>query len=363
LTGGHVAVVTGAGGQDGYFLTRHLLAEGWRVCAVVRASEDDRQRYAGLAELDPERFEIRPLDITDADSVRSLLRELRPQEIYNLAGQSSVSTSFRQPLETWQSNADAVLALLEAVRDEAADARVYQSSSGEMFGWMAGQPVVHDELSPFLPQSPYAVAKAAAHLLCGAYRRAYGFRVACGILFNHESHRRPAGFLTRKVVDHVLRLRRLPASERAHEPPLRMGNLAARRDWGFAPDYVDGIVSITRQIEVRRARGELGIEDTADAYRDYILATGQLHAVWELVDRAFSLGGIPLVWELESADATAWHARFANGGAVAVEVDPGFLRPSDPPAITADPSRAREELGWDPRIGLDAFLADMLTHG
>lgn len=363
MTVGQVAVVTGAAGQDGFFLTRQLLAEGWRVCAVVRTGAGEPIGDKLPADLQHERLDLRPLDITDADSVRSLLREVRPQEIYNLAGQSSVSASFRRPIETWRSNADAVLALLEAVRDEAPNARVYQSSSGEMFGWLAGQPVVHDELSPFLPQSPYAVAKAAAHLLCGAYRRAYGVRVACGILFNHESHRRPAGFLTRKVVDHVLRLRPMSASERAHEQPLRMGNLAARRDWGFAPDYVEGIVSITRQIDVRRARGERGLEDTAEAYGDYILATGQLHAVWELVDRAFELGGIPLEWELESPDATAWRARFADGGAVAVEVDPDFLRPSDPPAISADPSRAREELGWSPRIGLDVFLADMLSHG
>lgn len=363
MKAGQVAVVTGAAGQDGFFLTRHLLAEGWRVCAVVRTGPGGPGRHATLAELEHDHLDVRALDITDADSIRSLFREVRPQEIYNLAGQSSVSASFRQPIETWRSNADAVLALLEAVRDEAPNARVYQSSSGEMFGWLAGQPVVHGELSPFLPQSPYAVAKAAAHLLCGAYRRAYGIRVACGILFNHESHRRPAGFLTRKVVDHVLRLRRLSAPERAHEPPLRMGNLAARRDWGFAPDYVDGMVSITRQIDVRRARGERGIGDSAEMYGDYILATGQLHAVWELVDRAFVLGGMPLEWELESSDATEWCARFVEGGAVAVDVDPDFLRPSDPPAITADPSRAREELGWSPRIGLDVFLADMLSHG
>jgi GDPmannose 4,6-dehydratase len=356
---GRTAVVTGAGGQDGSFLTRRLLADGWQVHAVTR--RPDPPFVADFDEGCRARLRVHVLDVADAGALRALLREVQPNEIYNLAGQSSVSSSFAEPAETWRSNADAVLALLDAVRDEAPEARLYQSSSGEMFGWMPGQPVVHDELSPFLPQSPYAVAKAAAHLLCGTYRRAFGVRVACGILFNHESHRRPAGFLTRKVVDHVERLRRMDPSARAREVPLMMGNLAARRDWGFAPDYVDGIISIARQIAVRRGRGEPTLEDVASSYRDYILATGQLHAVWELVDRAFALAGMRLEWEIDSPDITSWRVRFAETGAIAVEVDPEFLRPSDPPAISADPSRARRELGWEPRIGLDVFLQDMLT--
>lgn len=360
MTADLVAVVTGAAGQDGYFLTQRLLQDGWTVHAVVR--DPDSLRPAAV---DGAAGRLIPvaLDITDAVALGDLLRRARPAEIYNLAGQSSVSASFVNPAETWRSNADAVLGLLEAVRREVPDARLYQSSSGEMFGWMPGEAPRHSELSPFLPQSPYAVAKASAHLLCGAYRRAYDVRVACGILFNHESHRRPASFLTRKVVDHVLSLRRAGPAERAAMPPLRMGNLAARRDWGYAPDYVDGILSVARQIDVRARLLGSRADDVASAYTDYVLATGRLHAVWELADRAFALGGIPLEWEMDADDVRDWRARYREGGGLAVVVDPELLRPSDPPAISADPSKACDELGWSPRIGLDTFLEDMLAHG
>lgn len=356
-----VAVVTGAAGQDGYFLTQRLLADGWTVHAVVRT-------LGGLSPLieDPSsgaRLMVERLDVADAAAVQALLRRVRPAEIYNLAGQSSVSRSFADPGETWRSNADAVLGLLEAVRHEVPDARVYQASSGEMFGWMPGDAPRHSEVSPFLPQSPYAVAKAAAHLLCGAYRRAYDVRVACGILFNHESHRRPASFLTRKLVDHVRRLSSMTQATRASVSPLRMGNLAAQRDWGFAPDYVDGMLRIARQVVVRAQRTGQQPADDPGAYTDYVLATGQLHAVWELVDRAFALAGIPLVWKRPSDDVREWSADYGEGGGCAVIVDPELLRPSDPAAISADPSKAARDLGWSPRIGLDVFLEDMLLHG
>lgn len=360
MSGDRVAVVTGAAGQDGWFLTRRLLEDGWTVHAVARRGD-------ALASVAPTvdaaaRLHHEPVDITDAGGLRGLLARVQPVEIYNLAGQSSVSASFTDPAETWHSNAGAVLTLLEAVRAEVPGARLYQSSSGEMFGWMPGEEPRHDEQAPFLPQSPYAVAKAAAHLLCGTYRRAYDLRVACGILFNHESHRRPATFLTRKLTDHVARLRRLPPEERASSAPLRVGNLAARRDWGYALDYVEGILAIARQVQVRSARTGAAVEDVPSAYADYVLATGRLHAVWELVDRAFSLGGIHLEWRMDADDVRDWQARYRDGGTVAVAVDPAFLRPSDPPAISGDASKARAELGWEPRIGLDPFLEDMLAH-
>jgi GDPmannose 4,6-dehydratase len=214
-----------------------------------------------------------------------------------------------------------------------------------MFGSIPGADVVHDESSALNPQSPYAAAKAAAHMLCGSYRESYGIRIACGILFNHESHRRGPQFLSRKVVHHVRKLRDGGATE-----PLALGNLKVQRDWGFAPDYVDGMISILRQ-----SRSD------AASYRDYVLGTGQLHHVWELVECAFALGGFELSWELEGDDPLGWTARFTESGQAAVVVDPDFIRPADPRAIAADPSRARTELGWEPRAGLDPFLEDMLT--
>jgi GDPmannose 4,6-dehydratase len=296
----------------------------------------------------------------DGPGLVRLLRVAAPTEIYNLAGQSSVSGSFADPVLTWRTNAESVVLLLEAVRREVPQARVYQASSGEMFGWGPELNVVHDESSLFVPQSPYAVAKAAAHLACATYRRVYGLRVACGILFNHESHRRPSRFLTRKVVDHVRRARERGLT--AGEPPLRVGNLRAKRDWGYAPDYVDGIVAVLRQVATRaKLAGTPPEDDDGRNYRDYVLATGRLHAVWELIDRAFSLAGMQLTWSMESDDELTWHARFPDGS-IAVEVDPDLLRPSDPESIAADPSLARRELGWNPRVGLDPFLSDMLEH-
>jgi GDPmannose 4,6-dehydratase len=252
--------------------------------------------------------------------------------------------------------------MLEAIRDTSPDTHYYQASSSEMFGGLPGESVVHDENSRLAPQSPYAAAKASAQLACQVFRAAFGLRVACGIAFNHESSRRPATFLSRKVVDHVRLLRSMGPAERERLAPLLMGNLAARRDWGFAPDYVAGITLIARQVEARASvLGQASEKDVGGSYRDYVLGTGRLHAVWELVDRAFALGGFELDWELDSPDPRAPAARFRGSGAPAVIVDARLLRPADPIAIQADPSRARTELGWAPRIGLDIFLTEMLA--
>jgi GDPmannose 4,6-dehydratase len=219
-----------------------------------------------------------------------------------------------------------------------------------MFGSIPGGSVVHDEQAALNPQSPYAAAKAAAHMLCRSYRESYGIRIACGILFNHESHRRGPQFLSRKVIDHVAALRRDPGVA-----PLSLGNLKARRDWGFAPDYVEGMVMILRQTELR------GLPDAASSYRDYVLGTGALHSVWELVDRAFALAGFELAWRLDGEDPGRWGADFAADGSPAVVVDSALIRPADPAAIAADPARIEAELGWLPKPGLERFLGDMLS--
>ena len=353
-----VAVVTGAGGQDGYFLTERLLAEGWIVHALVRRRSEDLQALAARA---PGRLHLDTVDLVDTGRAADLVSSLRPVELYNLAGESSISRSFTDPLRTWQTNAGALAHLLEAVRRDTPATRLYQASSSEMFGFVPGGTVVHDEQSPLSPQSPYASAKAAAHLLCASYRQAFDLRIACGILFNHESRRRSDRFLSQKVVRHVRDLARHGGRTTR---PLAVGNLNAERDWGFALDYVDGMVRILRQVAVRAdVAGGAAEPDTGELYRDYILCTGRLHAVWQLVDRAFSLGGLELAWDLEGEDPTRWGAVFAATGEPAVVVDPALLRPTDPAAIAGDPSRARRELGWRPRVGLDAFLEDMLGAG
>ena len=338
------AIVTGATGQDGYFLVGRLLAEGWTVHAAVRNVAAATALFGGH-----DRFVAVECDLRDPGPLATLVRDVRPEELYNLAGESSVSASFDDPRATWETNAHVVVRLLDAVRKDSPGTRVYQASSGEMFGSTPGGDVVHDERSALSPQSPYAAAKAAAHMLCHSYRESYGVRIACGVLFNHESHRRGPRFLSRKVVDHLHML-----EEQGQRTPLFVGNLKAQRDWGYAPDYVDGMILALRQTAVR------DVADEPSSYRDYVLGTGTLHTVWELIDVAFALAGHRLEWELDDVDPLAWHAIFAETGELAVGVDRAFVRPADPRAIAADPSLIRAELGWQPRVGLDVFLRDML---
>ena len=352
------AVVTGAAGQDGYYLVRRLLGEGVTVHAIVR----DAQHCDDLRRLSPgDSLKIHEIDLNNAHGYREVIANIQPDEFYNFAGQSSVSASFGDPTSTWRTNADAVQVMLEAIRVSSPTTRFYQSSSTEMFGAEPGQKAIQDETSPLMPQSPYAAAKAAAHVVCDAYRRAFGLRVSAGILANHESRRRAPTFLTRKVVDHVRDIRNAGMSNLGERGPLTVGNLAAQRDWGFAPDYVDGIVRIVRQIAVRATTSGQPVEpDVGFNYRDYVLGSGRLHAVWELVDRTFALADLSLDWDRDDRDPARWRAVFRASGTLAVVVDPDLIRPTDPTAIRADPSRARRELGWEPRPGLDRFLRDML---
>lgn len=353
-----VAIVTGAAGQDGFFLAQRLLGEGFHVHATAHtASGVNELRGIGGEDV----LTVHTVDLRDPDQLAALMAKVRPDEFYNLAGQSSVSASFDDPSDTWHTNAQAVSAMLEALRLHSPSTHFYQSSSSEMFGSVQGQTVIHDEDSTLQPQSPYAATKAAAHLLCDGYRRAYDLRIACGILFNHESRRRPAAFLSRKVVDHVKRLRPLSDGEVRRYPPLAVGNLSAQRDWGFAPDYVDGIVRIARQIAVRaETLGRAPEQDVGSNYHDYVLGSGELHSVWELVDRAFALADIELEWDRSAEDPTGWTARIRRTGTIAIMVDPRLMRPADPRAILANPARARRDLGWAPRPGIDRFLVDML---
>ena len=356
-----VAIVTGASGQDGYLLTRRLLAEGWTVHATVR-KPDALRALSSSSEGEPGRLHVHAIDLLNPSGLLDLIAALQPTEFYNLAGQSSVSVSFIDPLYTWHTNAGIVAGLLEHLRRHSPHTRFYQASSTDMFGYVPGGENLHNEASPLNPQSPYASAKAAAHLLCRFYRRTYGMRIACGILSNHESHRRSAQFLSRKVIDHVRALRDLTAEELAAAPPLAMGNLKIERDWGFAADYVRGMMLILRQIDVRAARsGRAAEPDAGDYYRDYVLSTGQTHAVWQMVDRAFELAGFDLEWQFEGDDPVKWRACFQANGSPAVVVNPLLLRPADPLLIRVDSSLARRELGWSPRQGVDVFLRDMLN--
>ncbi len=357
LTSGR-AIVLGASGQDGYFLTERLINQDWRVRAVTRKPE----ALASLTQAPDarRRLEVNVIDLQSPRPLFDLIARVQPDEIYNLAGQSSVSLSFTDPVIAWRTNADFVAELLECVRLKSPHTRLYQASSTDMFGGSTDQTVFYNENSALNPRSPYASAKAAAHRLCRFYRGTYGLRIASGILSNHESHRRPASFLTRKVVEHVMTLKDLSSAQLANSSPLTLGNLKVRRDWGFAPDYVQGMCAILRQIDIRGATEVL--EDVGGNYRDYVLATGETHAVWELVDSAFKIGGFAIEWDLEGNDPASWRGYFSATGALAVIVDPQLLRLSEPLIIQLDPSRAREELGWEPRHGLERFLNDMFAN-
>ncbi|HEX6161183.1 MAG TPA: GDP-mannose 4,6-dehydratase, partial [Thermoanaerobaculia bacterium] len=298
-----------------------------------------------------DRVAVHPFDLLQPAPFFEAIGREKPDEIYNLAGQSSVARSITEPLETWSTNADFVVRLLETIRHASPESRLYQASSIEMLGGNPGGAIRHDERSPLAPRTPYAAAKAAAHLLCGAYREQFNLRVACGIVSNHESHRRGPYFLSRKIADHVAKL-----MQSRDVAPLSVGNLLVARDWGYADCYADGIVRVLRQTQHRR------VPDEGRNYRDYVLATGRSHAVWQMIDAAFRAGGFALQWQLDRENYAASRATFADSGALAVQTDPAFLRTAEPLVIEADPSRAIEDLGWKPKSDLGAIFDDMIRY-
>ena len=307
------ALITGITGQDGSYLAELLLEKGYRVVGMVRrASTENFERITHLRE----RIELRQADLLDQLSLIDVLRTVQPEEIYNLAAQSFVPTSWQQPVLTAEFDAVGVTRLLEAVRLVAPGARFYQASSSEMFGQVRETP--QRETTPFYPRSPYGVAKAYGHFITVNYRESYGLYACSGILFNHESPRRGREFVTRKVSDGAARVKLGLARE------LRLGNLEARRDWGFAGDYVDAMWRMLQQ-------------PTPD---DYVVATGESHTVRELVEIAFGTLGLD------------WHAY--------VHEDPALLRPAEVERLVGDASKARRVLGWAPRVSFRELVETMV---
>jgi len=297
------ALITGITGQDGSYLAELLLEKGYRVVGMVRrASTENFERIAHLRD----RVDLRQADLLDQLSLIDLLRAVEPDEIYNLAAQSFVPTSWQQPVLTAEFDAVGVTRLLEAVRLVAPGARFYQASSSEMFGQVRETP--QRETTPFYPRSPYGVAKVYGHFITVNYRESYNIYTCSGILFNHESPRRGREFVTRKVSDGAARVKLGLGRE------LRLGNLEARRDWGFAGDYVDAMWRMLQQ-----ARAD-----------DYVVATGESHTVRELVEIAF--GTLGLDWRQH------------------VREDPALLRPAEVERLVGDASKARRVLGWAPRV-------------
>ena len=306
------ALITGVTGQDGSYLAENLLAKGYEVVGMVRrTSHDSYERIGHLLD----RVEIVAADLLDQHSLTQVLQETRPDEVYNLAAQSYVPTSWTQPVLTGEFTALGVTRILEAIRLVHPSARFYQASSSEMFGRVRETP--QSELTPFYPRSPYGVAKVYGHWITVNYRESYGLFAVSGILFNHESPRRGIEFVTRKVTDGVARIKLGLARE------LRLGNLDARRDWGFAGDYVEAMWRMLQQ----------------PAAQDYVIGTGTTHSVRELVEAAFRHAGLD------------WNRH--------VVVDPRFIRPAEVDLLQADPRKARAELGWTPKVTFEELVAMM----
>ncbi len=307
------ALITGITGQDGSYLADFLRKQGYRVVGMVRrASTENFERIEHLRG----QIEIRQADLLDQLSLINLLREVRPREVYNLAAQSFVPTSWEQPVLTGEFTALGVTRLLEAVRLVDPGIRFYQASSSEMFGKV--QDVPQTEQTPFYPRSPYGVAKVYAHWITVNYRESYGIFACSGILFNHESPRRGKEFVTRKVTDGVARIKAGLATT------LPMGNLQAHRDWGFAGDYVEAMWRMLQQPQPD----------------DYVVATGEAHSVQELCERAFDRAG--LHWQDH------------------VVVDPALVRPAEVDSLLGDATKAKRVLRWQPKVSFHE-LVDMMV--
>ena len=307
------AVITGITGQDGSYLAELLLEQGYEVVGVTRRlSAPNRWRIEHLLD----RIELRPADLLDQLSLIRLVDEVRPHELYNLAAMSFVPASWDQPLLTGEYNAQGVTRVMEAIRQVDTSIRVYQASSSEMFGKVRETP--QTEATPFYPRSPYGVSKVFAHYITVNYRESYDLFAVSGILFNHESPRRGLEFVTRKVTHGVARIKR------GLTDTLSLGNLDARRDWGFAGDYVRAMWLMLQQ----------------DAADDYVIATGKSHSVSELVEIAFSHAGLD------------WREH--------VRTDPGLLRPAEVDHLIGNPAKAEEELGWRPSVDFEGLVRMMV---
>jgi GDPmannose 4,6-dehydratase len=311
------ALITGVTGQDGSYLADFLLEKGYEVHGIVRrASTENFERIAHLKG----KIKLMQADLLDQLSLIETIRQARPDEVYNLAAQSFVPTSWVQPLLTGEFTALGVTRMLEALRavDEERHIKFYQASSSEMFGKVREKP--QKESTPFYPRSPYGVSKVYGHFITVNYRESYGIFATSGILFNHESPRRGLEFVTRKITDAAARIKLGLAKE------LRLGNLEAKRDWGFAGDYVRAMWLMLQQREPE----------------DFVIGTGETHSVKEFCDKAFSHVG--LNWQDY------------------VKVDERFVRPAEVDELIADPSKARKKLRWKPEVDFEGLIAMMVEE-
>jgi len=331
------AFITGITGQDGSYLAELLLQKGYEVHGMIRRSSSFNTGRINHIYRDPHEPDTRLFlhygDLNDASSINRLLRELRPDEIYNLGAQSHVRVSFDVPEYTGEVDALGAVRILEAIRETGLTTRFYQASSSELYGKVVETP--QRETTPFYPRSPYACAKAYAFYITQNYRESYDLFACNGILFNHESPRRGETFVTRKITRAAARIK-LGLQE-----CLYLGNIEAKRDWGFAGDYVDGMWRMLQ----------------ADQPDDYVIATGETHSVREFAELVFARHDMPLVWQCEGVDEKGIDQA---SGKVVIEIDPRYFRPAEVDLLLGDAAKAKLELGWEAKTSFQE-LVQMMT--
>ncbi|HAO99564.1 MAG TPA: GDP-mannose 4,6-dehydratase [Fibrobacteres bacterium] len=332
-----VALITGITGQDGSYLAELLLEKGYDVHGIIRRTslfnrgriEEARSaaRKAGKV------YELHYGDMADSSSLNRILALVRPTEVYNLAAQSHVRVSFDSPESTADVDATGVLRLLEGIRSNKLDSRFYQASTSELYGQVVEVP--QRETTPFYPRSPYGVAKLYGFWITKNYREAYGMHASNGVLFNHESPRRGENFVTRKVTLTLAKIKH------GLESTLRMGNIDAKRDWGYAKDFVEMMWIMLQQPEPD----------------DYVAATGETHTVREFIEKAAPVVGMDIVWEGHGEQEKG---RDRKTGKIVVEIDPKFFRPAEVELLIGDPAKAKQKLGWTPKVKFEQLVEIMM---
>jgi GDPmannose 4,6-dehydratase len=335
---GKTALITGITGQDGSYLTELLLSKGYLVWGVIRRSSSFNTGRLDHLYQDPHDADLRLRlvygDLGDASSINQILRVVRPDEIYNLGAQSHVKVSFDVPEYTGDVTGLGAVRLLEGMREQDLNARFYQASSSELYGKVVETP--QRETTPFYPRSPYAAAKAYAYHITVNYRESYGMFAVNGILFNHESPRRGETFVTRKITRAVGRIKA------GLQQCVYLGNVDAKRDWGFAGDYVEAMWLMLQ----------------ADKPEDFVIATGETTTVRAFCEYAFEDAGLPISWEGSGVDEVAR----TEEGAVVVRIDPKYFRPAEVDLLLGDADKARRNLGWSPRVSVRELARMMVDH-
>ena len=332
------ALITGITGQDGSYLTELLLEKGYEVHGIIRRQSSQNTERIDHILGDPvfaDRVFLHYGDMTDSSNAHRLIQEIRPDEVYNLAAQSHVAVSFEVPEYTAEATGVGTIRLLEAVRQSGLPIRFYQASTSELFGGLP-ETAPQSEATPFYPKSPYGAAKLYSFWITKNYRESYGMFACNGILFNHESPRRGETFVTRKITLAVARI------AKGLQEKLTLGNLEAKRDWGFAGDYVEGMWRILQQ----------------DQPEDYVLATNETHTVREFVEKAFAETGVPIRWEGEGSNEKGYDAKT---GKLLVDVSEQFYRPAEVELLWGDSTKAEHELGWRRKVGFAELVKMMVA--